>query len=229
MEEQLKLILNIRDEINELIKLRDEQEEKYNNIETSIDDTFNSIQNMNKKLEKLKEQFENAKNNKIFKFSIPSGIGAAIITFIIFAIYGDFPDGLFNIILSGVCSFVSGTAVSCVPVMILNMFDSFFIKRYSDIKQLNDKINNLNNSIMLSERNFEKMKVDRDSLYTTLKFKEEQLEMKREELYRVEEEYFNSLVGKTFITEDGKNYTVSIAPRSKTKVRIPSISKNLDN
>ena len=54
----------------------------------------------------------------------------------------------------------------------------FFIKRFPDIKESYDKIKNIENNIMLSEWNFNKMKANRDTLRTTLKFRDDHLSRK---------------------------------------------------
>ena len=69
-----------------------------------------------------------------------------------------------------------------------------------------------------------------DSEFLDISFQhcEVKLNEKKEELQKLEEEYFDSLIGKTFITEDGNHHTIGFVGRGKTKVRIPK-GKNLSN
>ena len=205
------------------------RQNKYNEISNSIDEFLSNIQNMNKLLKESNEQFEAAKGAKILKYRLPCGVGAAIITFVLLIIFEDFSNVFLNIFLSGVCSVVSGSVVSCMPVMFLNGFNSFFIKRFPDIKGKYYKIQNIENSIMLTERNFNKMKKNRDILYASLKSDEEILKSKLMELYDATEYYFSHLDDKDACNYDNIMTDTTESSYGKKKIRTPQDSKNLNN
>lgn len=229
MEEQLQLIQDLRRQIDEINKIKLADEKRYNEINNSIDESLNNIKNMNKLLNDSKEQFEAAKGAKIFKYSIPCGVGAAIATFVLLIVFEDFSSVFLDIFLSGVCSVVSGSVVSCVPVMFLNGFNDFLIKRFPDLKDKYHKIQNLENSIMLTEKNFNKMKQDRDNLYTLLKLNKNILQDKLLELYNATEDYFSHLDGKDTYNQDIIITDTSEVSTGKKKIRILDDSKNLNN
>lgn len=229
MEEQLRIIQDLRRQIDEINKIKIADENRYNEMCNSIDESLSNIQNMDKLLKESKEQFDAAKGAKIFKYSIPCGVGAAIATFVLLIIFEDFSNVFVNIFLSGICSVVSGSVVSCMPVMFLNGFNSFFIKRFPDIKGKYYKIQNIENSIMLTERNFNKMKKDRDILYTSLKSDEEILKSKLMELYDATEYYFSHLDDKDTCNYDNIITDTREASHRKKKIRTPQDSKNLNN
>lgn len=229
MDEQLKLIQSLSQQVSELIKQRDEDKEKYNNIENSIDEAFNNIQKMNKLLKEYKEQFEIAKSRKIFKFSIPCGVVAAIATFVLLIIFEDFSNAILNILMSGICSAISGIIVSCVPVMFLNIFENFFIKRFPNIKDKYHKIKNIENAIILSERNFNKMKQEKDNLYTSLKSNEKILQSKLMELYNATEYYFSHSDGKDICNQEILMTDTKEVSHGKKKIRTLEDNKNLNN
>lgn len=219
MDEQLELIQNLRRQIDEINIIKKINEKRYNEINNSINEFFNNIQNMNKLLNDAKEKFESAKVEKIFKYSIPCGIGATIITFVLLIIFEDFSNAILNIFLSGVCSIVSGTVISCVPVMILNMFNDFFIKRFPELKDQYHRIQNIENYIMVSERNFNKMKNKRDNLHTLLKRNEEILRSKLIELYDATEYYFNHLENKDICNSTNIIFDTNNNTYNKKKIR----------
>ena len=229
MEEQLRIIQDLRRQIDEINKIKIADENRYNEMCSSINESLSNIQNMNKSLKESKEQFDAAKGAKIFKYSIPCGVGASIITFVLLIIFEDFSNIFINIFLSGVCSIVIGSVVSCVPVMFLNMFDNFFIKRFPDIKDKCYEIQNIENSIMLTERNFNKMKKNRDILYASLKSDEEILKSKLMELYDATEYYFSHLDDKDACNYDNIMTDTTEASYGKKKIRTPQDSKNLNN
>lgn len=224
MEEQLRIIQDLRRQVQELNKIKDSDENKYNEISNSIDESLSNIQNMNKLLKESKEQYDAAKGAKILKYSVPCGVGAAIATFVLLIIFEDFSNVFLNMFLSGVCSVVSGSVVSCIPVMFLNGFNSFFIKRFPDIKGKYYKIQNIENSIMLTERNFNNMKQERDNLYTSLKLNEKILQSKLVELYNATEYYFSNLDDKITYNYDNIMTDTAEAACGKKKIRTPQDS-----
>lgn len=228
MEEQLKLIQELRLEVNRLISDRNEKKEKYDSVVTELDNTFYDIQDMNKKLEEATNILNLLVEGKTISLCLPLCIAVTAGMFIFINIKA---GAYFPWIMYLVPSIAVGLLVFMSSYVITKGFydkiAKLLSKKYPNIKKAYDNVNTLTNERNLKEQNLMTMKKDRDNLKITLKALEEQLDRKRDELDSVEEEYFDSLVGKTFTTEDGKHYTVGIVGRGKTKVRIPDISKNL--
>lgn len=227
MEEQLELIQRLRLEVNNLISYKNKNKQAYDTADDVVLSTFNYIQYLYVELEKNKVNFDNLKFIKTFRFSIFIGISIATSIFLP-TVVNSF-NQIFIKVLGSVIFGAIGFLLTSTFLSSSRIVNNFLIKKYSEIRDSYNKVNNLEIAIRIGERHFEKLKKNRDNLKITLKALEEQLDRKKEELDSVEEEYFDSLVGKTFITEDGKHYTVGIAARGKTKIRTPDISKNLGN
>lgn len=228
MEEQLELIQKLRLEVNSLISDKDKIKEDYETVDKVVLYTFNNIQNLYKELEKSKDNLDNIKFIRTLKHSIFVGVIVAISMFISVITNGF--DQIFIKVLGS-------TAIGAMSMVLTSTFLSsskivnrFLVKKCPEIRDSYNKINNLEIAIRMNEKRFDKMKEDRDNLKITLRGISEQLERKREELDSVEEEYFSSLAGKSFTTEDGKHFIVGFISRSKTRVKIPdNITKNLGN
>ena len=221
MEEQLKLILVLREEINELISDRDITNKEYNDLVELFYKIFDSMQNESKQLENLQLRFRNAKDSKIIKCT--GMISCTIMAITFFLLKTLTKCQLYDIVL------VEGftlTFTSAIPICLAStIFDSIIekhlVKKYPNIEKLYSKVNSLNKDVNLKEQELAEIRSKKEVLDATIKGIENKLARKKEELYSLEEEYFNSFSGKNTTFDEENEMQIGIAGKSKKKIRIP--------
>lgn len=239
MEEKLKLIQSLRLEVEELVKLRNDAENNYRNSKNEMDNHSNFQHELDKKndnINKLEWDFLGKKADMMMLFTWPIGILACILCFsYLSAVYSSagWAIGSFEKFLTIFFAAVAGIVLTAAPAFLLSFelpekIERFLCKKFNRIRKYREQINNLINEVNTENEKFKNLKIKTTELYNYYTTIEEKLERKREELDSVEKEYFDSLIGKTFINEDGNHYTIGIVGRGKTKVRIPE-DKNLSN
>lgn len=221
MEELLKLIQILREEVSELIKNRDITKKEYDDIVKLFNDTFDSMQEENKELENLQGLFRRAKDTKILKFNgIISGVIMTSTFFLLkFLTNCQVSDILF--IEAMIYAFTPWTT----SILAITLFDSviqkYLVKRYPNIKEMYDRVNALTNDIGLKEQYFKKISSRKEVLNSILKSTEDKLSRKKEELGHLEDVYFDSLTNKNITLENGREETIDSKKNAKKKVRIP--------
>lgn len=223
MNEQLRLIQALRLEISELTSAMDITKNNYDSIDKVIDTTFHNIQNMYAKLKATNDKIDDVKAKKILKYSLICGIVSSVATLVILKFHSNM-NGYTDVLIALVESFTSGILVTVVPPMFLPLIDKFnmfLIKKCPDLKEIDDEIKNLETAIRISEINFIKMKKEKEALDSTIKVIGDKLSGKREELYILEEEYFNSLNLENVAFEDGREAMTGSVGIGKRKIRVP--------
>ena len=98
-------------------------------------------------------------------------------------------------------------------------FDNL-MKKYPHIKMVYDRVKELENVICSNDRRLMELRDRKEIMKRKLAGAEDQLNRKKEELNNEEEKYFNSLVDKTIVTEDGKQFIVGSVGKVKSKVKL---------
>jgi len=222
MKEQLLLIQCLREEFQELSRLKDEAEEKYSELSKNIADIFNSNQDIRHDLENNKLIFDNLIEGKVLKWILPlmTSVIAVLFVLLSFVSKSNFHWSMYLL------GSVIGGVVFCIPPVFLTLFvfrnkvENILIKKYPNIKKVYDKVNELSYTFNLNEKNFMKLREDKNKLEKFLNGIREKCTRKKSELDSAEDVYFNSLLGKTIVTEDGKEFIVCSPIKGKKKVRI---------
>ena len=193
MEEQLKLILCLRAEVRELMQLKENDENEYNNIIRKFDSTFEELKDIDKKLDEMTLFFRNAKDMKVIKFNGFLSIFVMIITLILLIVLTNIP--LANILLIETITLIFTLAI---PVMLAstvfnNIIEKYLVKKYPNIKMLYNNVKSLSNRKRLKEQRLMKLRSDRETINASFKYREQQLSIKKDELFKLEENYFNNL------------------------------------
>lgn len=193
MEEQIKLIQCLSAEVHELMQLKENDENEYNDIVKKFDSTFEKFQNIDKELDDMMLFFRNTKDVKIIKFNGFVSLFIMIITFILLVALTDIP--LANILLVETVTLV---ATFAIPIMLAstvfsNIIERYLIKKYPHIRKRYNNVNSLKDSKQHLEQQLMKLRTDRETIKTTLRYREQQLNIKKDELFEFEEAYFSSL------------------------------------
>lgn len=229
MGEKLKLIQVLREEVSELIKDRDITKKEYDDVENLFDKTFYSMQDGSKELENLQLCFKNAKDTKILKFIGPLSTTVATITFFLLKFLTSCQLSDILLVEGLILTFTSVIPICLASTIFDNIIEKYLVKKYPNIEKMYDKVNSLTNDISLKEQQFMEMRRKKEVLTSNLKITEDKLSRKKEELYYLEEDYFNNLVGKEINMEDSRETTIGSAGRGKRRVRIPEFNENLGN
>ena len=197
MREQLELILNLREEISNMITEKEKLKTEYDNLSNEFITISDSIQNMQKDLNDGNNEYNNTVFDSSFKITKYFGWTVGIILFLFVLISEGFAEPL----LLGLLGFVSaltGVMTSYLLSIILcstNKFVLYMIKKYSNVKEIYYRVNQLEKDISLSEKNVEVIKKNLEKAKLNYNNKDQELNIKISELSKLEDAFFNRLIG----------------------------------
>ena len=197
MREQLQFILNLREDIKNMNTKKEKLKTEYDNLNTEFVTISDSIEVMKKDSKDVNNEYKNTIFNNSFKITKYFGWSVGIVLFVGSLISEGFTVplllGIFGCVssLTGVMSSYALSTILCST----NKFVSYMIKNDSNVKKLYDRINQLDKDICLNEKNIIDIKrklLVAESNYTS---KENELNIKINELLKLEDAFFNRLIG----------------------------------
>ena len=222
MEKELELIQVLRSEVKDFDLLREKAIKEYTDTVNEFDCIFNNIQKNKPKLEETKLAFDNLIEGKVLNWIGPPTIVIVAITFavLMIAAKSNFPWPVYMLgsILCGTGFYMISSAFTLF--LFRGRVVKHLIKKYPHIMKVYNKMKELENVICSDDRRLMELRDRKEIMKRKLAGVEDQLNRKREELNNEEEKYFNSLVGKTIVTEDGKQFIVGSVGKGKSKVKI---------
>lgn len=220
MEEKLKLILTLRDEIDKLNEIRTENQMNYDKVNNDFENAFNTIQNIDKEIEKGEFNLRTAKDAKILKF-------AGIVTAIAMTLLGiffttclrfDILTTTLALILEAIIVFASITSLA--GTVFDWVIEKYLIKKYAHIRNLREKVKTLNDNKINEEVRFNELKNKLKNLESLIQENNAKLSQNKEELYKLEEEFFDSLRNNDVISQP-------VLSASEDNVKIKKRTKSL--
>lgn len=225
MGDLLKSILSLRDEINKLNELSNEKAYAYCKLGIKIADIQENIITMSNDKSNLEKQIYDFKYKKSLLFTATIGISIVGCYFIFLVLnYWDkltFSTTLLAII--GTPTFGGMLAMYVSSLLVHSKkFNNFLTRRYTLLKEMTEKLNNLIDKIMKQENCIICIKNSQEEITNIILNTEEILENKREKLDKLEEEYFNNLINNPSVA------STTYVPSTNGKKRTRTIG-NIDH
>lgn len=231
MQEQLKLILVLREELQKVSEVRDEAERQYKTCEREMDLSLNrllKLENEKCNIKKFENKYTDKKITMLCLFTLPIGIFASVIAFIL---NKEMPNILFFNIMKWALSFCYLGAFTILPSLVLNglfpkKIENFLLKRFPSLEKYHNKINTYYNELALEDEKFNKLEIETDKLYDAYMEQDILLNRKTRELLNLEEIYFDSL-GNSSVERQEEVVPSNDEGKGKRRVRVPNNKENL--
>lgn len=225
MGDLLKSILSLRDEINKLNEFSNEKAYEYCELGIKIADIQENIITMSNDKSNLEKQIYDFKYKKSLLFTAPIGISiiGCYFTFLVFNYWDKLTFSTSLLAIIGTPTF-GGALAMCVSSLLVysKKFNIFLTRKYTFLKEMNEKFNTLIDKINKQENCLICIKKSQEEITSIIANNEEILENKRDELNKLEEEYFNNLLNKPSMTP------TTYVPNSNGKKRTRTIG-NIDH
>ncbi len=218
MGELLQNILSLRADISKLSEIGNEKSYEYCELAIKITDTEEEIEKIGLAKDNLEENIMDFKLKKGIFSTWPIGalISLSYFTFFIFVCLDKLTFGaiLFTIIGAPAVSISLAFTLSAF-LMHSKLFTNYLIKKHPSLKQMNDKLNNLIVRARITENNLNDIKKEKEKITNIILNNEDIIESKKDELNKLEEEYFHSIMNNPIT--NGTTYTLSSTGKKRTR------------
>ena len=220
MGELLQNILTLRKDIDKLIEFSNEAAYEYCELAIKVADDKEDISMLSSERRCVENYIRDFKCKKSLLYSFPIGMVFSIpyLTYqIIFNWYSlTFGSSLVQILSAAAMGMTISVASACL-LLYSNKFESFLVKKYPSFKYMNEKVNNLKIEIKTKEEELEHIEKIKEEKTNAITNNEEILERKKDELYKLEQDYFNNI--KNNHITNGTVYNLSSAGKKRTLTR----------
>lgn len=196
MGELLQSILSLREDINKLTEFSNEAVYEYCELAIKFADDKEDILILSSEKKYIENCIKDFKYKKSLLFSLPIGI-LYFVSYFIYHLMYNWPSLAFGSSFVKILSFATiGMTLSGLSTYLLiryDKFNNFLVKKYPNFKYMNEIIININNEIKNKEEELTNIEKRKQNIINTISNNEEILENKREELSKLEIEYFNNI------------------------------------
>lgn len=217
MEELLKNILSLREDINKLSEISDNKSFEYRQLSEEYTNTKEDILTMSSEKNCIENYIKDFKYNKSLLYSLPVGIIISSLFLGCSAITSVGPWTFGGVIATFSVSSACGLAISLIVASLLvpsKIFSNFLIKKYPIYKYRDDILNSLNLKIKEAQINLDNIEKKIDEIMNIMKTSKNIIESKREELSKLEEEYLANIVN----NPNNEETTYSLSSAGKKRV-----------
>jgi len=203
MGDLLKSILSLRDQIDKLNEFSNEKAYEYCELGIKIADIQENIITMSNDKSNLEKQIYDFKYKKSLLFTAPIGISiiGCYFTFLVFNYWDKLTFSTSLLAIIGTPTFGGALAMYVSSLLVHSKkFNKFLTRKYTSLKEINEKFNTLIDKINKQENCLICIKKSQEEITSIIANNEEILENKRDELNKLEEEYFNNLINNTSMT-----------------------------
>lgn len=197
MGDLLKSILSLRYEIDKLNEISNEKAYEYCELGIKIADIQENIITMSNDKSNLEKKIYDFKYKKSLLFTATIGISivGCYFTFLVFNYWDKLTFSTSLLAIIGTPTFGGALAMYVSSLLVHSKkFNKFLTRKYTTLKEMNEKLNNLIDKIKKQENCLICIKKRQEEITNIITNNEEMLENKREELSKLEGEYFNNLL-----------------------------------
>lgn len=219
MEETSKNILLLKEEMNKLTELIKEYAKEHCDLAIMIDQTKEELDKMELSKKVLEDNIMGFKLKKGMLYTLPIGI----ILSTIFSV-GLIVSCLDNLTVGTILFAIIGTPAFSISfsfmlssfLMHSKKFSNFLTQKYSSLKEMNTRFNNLIVRMRIIEKNYDNVVKRKKDITDVIVNYENIFESIKESLYNLEENSNNITCNS--ITK-GINYTTNTSSKKRTKIK----------
>ena len=219
--EKLNLIQSLRCDIAKLNEQKEINVEKFKELDELYENNDSQLMELKVELHDIKEEFFDKKAKKYMLLIGPVGILSAAALFFVWNHY---------FVSTGLSDYVISTGVSGLTFLTFfassyylalnNKFDNFLVKFFPKLQFYCNKISALKNNITKKFDEQKKIEAHQNNLNFSNHSISEEIEKKKQELYRLTNDYFDDIENNHLVDENDNIY-ITQENKGKTRVRNP--------